>query len=63
MDPACMGGHSLRAGGITSLAKDGLSLADIQVQSGRKSLGTLATYVRLERSFEDSTLLRLGAYR
>lgn len=63
MDPACMGGHSLRAGGITSLAKDGLSLPDIQVQSGHKSLGALATYVRLERSFEDSPLLRLGAYR
>ena len=63
LDPAAMGGHSLRAGGIMSLVKDGLTPPDIQVQSGYKSLSTLATYVRLERPSEDSPLLRLGAYR
>ncbi|MCK0166972.1 hypothetical protein MWU52_05350 [Jannaschia sp. S6380] len=63
MDPAAMGGHSLCAGGIPSLAKDGLTLPDIQLPSGHESLGPLTIYVRLERSLEDCPLLRLAAYR
>lgn len=62
MAPACMGGHLLRTGGITLLAEGGLIQLNIQVHSGHKSLGTLATHVRLKRSSGDSPLKWLTVY-
>jgi len=62
MAPACTGGHLLRTGGITLLAEGGLIQFNIQVRSGHKSLGPLATRVRLKRSFGDSPLKWLKVY-
>lgn len=46
LDPMKFGAHSLRAGLATSAAINGVSVVDIQAQTGHASLKQLATYIR-----------------
>lgn len=62
-EPPWIGGYLLRVGGITSLVEDGLSLHKLLVWSDQKSLVGLTLFGRFERSFEDSVLKKLTAYR
>jgi integrase len=47
-DPHLYGGHSLRAGFITTSSENGANLAAIQHRTGQKSLRTLMRYIRLK---------------
>jgi len=53
LDPAKFGGHSLRAGFLTSAAKAGASIFKMADQSRHKSLETLRGYVRDADKFTD----------
>jgi integrase len=50
-DPATFGGHSLRAGFVTSAVKAGRTLMKICDQTGHKSLEMLRTYSRDAEAF------------
>ena len=50
-DPAAFGGHSLRAGYITSAAERGADLARIMDQSGHRNADTVMTYIRRANAF------------
>jgi integrase len=52
-DPALFGGHSLRAGFITSAARMGASIFKIQEISRHRSLQVLAGYVRDAQVYRD----------
>ena len=52
-DPALFGGHSLRAGFITSAARTGASIFKIQEISRHRSLQVLAGYVRDVQVYRD----------
>ena len=52
-DPALFGGHSLRAGFITSAARTGASIFKIQEISRHRSLQVLAGYVRDAQVYRD----------
>ncbi len=52
-DPALFGGHSLRAGFITSAARTGASIFKIQEVSRHRSLQVLAGYVRDAQIYRD----------
>ena len=52
-DPALFGGHSLRAGFITSAARTGASIFKIQEISRHRSLQVLAGYVRDAQIYRD----------
>jgi len=60
LDPASLGGHSLRAGFVTSAAMCGVPEAEIQATSGHRSLVTLRSYIRRASVFETSAVQRLG---
>ncbi len=53
LDPAMFGGHSLRAGFLTSAARAGASVFKMQEVSRHKSVDVLAGYVRSAELFED----------
>jgi site-specific recombinase XerD len=50
-DPAAFGGHSLRAGFVTSAVKRGANLIKITDVTGHKSLEMLKTYSRDAEAF------------
>ena len=52
-DPAAFGGHSLRAGFLTSAARAGASVFKMREVSRHKTIQVLANYVRDARIFED----------
>jgi site-specific recombinase XerD len=53
-DPATFGGHSLRAGFVTSAAKAGKSLDSIRRQTQHARLETLIGYIRHATAFDDN---------
>lgn len=53
LDPASFGGHSLRAGFLTSAAKRGASIFKMVDQSRHRSVETLRGYVRDAEIFRD----------
>ncbi len=53
-DPARYGGHSLRAGLLTSAARAGKSIWKMRDQSRHTSVDTLAGYIRDEERFTDN---------
>jgi len=53
LDPAKFGGHSLRAGFLTSAAAHGASIFKMADQSRHKSMDTLRGYVRDAEIFKD----------
>jgi integrase len=53
LDVAAFGGHSLRAGFLTSAAARGASIFKMADQSGHKSMDTLRGYVRNAEMFQD----------
>lgn len=61
--PADMSGPFLHTGDSTSLANDGLSLPNSQVQPWHNSPVSLFKDVGLTRSFDNRPLLRLETYR
>lgn len=46
LDPACLSGHSLRSGLVTSAAKAGIALHRIADQTGHRSMEMLRRYIR-----------------
>ena len=53
LDPTLFGGHSLRAGFLTSAANAGASIFKMMDQSRHKSVETLRGYVRDAERFKD----------
>jgi site-specific recombinase XerD len=53
-------GHSLRAGLITTAAREGRTLSSIQRQSRQKTLRILMGYVREEDAFKDNAAAGIG---
>jgi hypothetical protein len=53
LDPALFGGHSLRAGFLTSAASRGANLFKLMDQSRHRSVDTLRGYVRDAEIFKD----------
>jgi site-specific recombinase XerD len=53
LDPSMFSGHSLRAGFLTSAAKNGASLFKMMHSSRHRSVETLAGYIRDEELFKD----------
>ena len=53
LDPATVGGHSLRAGFLTEAARNKASLAKMQEVSRQKKVEVLLGYVRSAALFED----------
>lgn len=53
LDPASVGGHSLRAGFLTEAARTGASLPKMQEVSRQKKLDVLLSYIRSAELFED----------
>ena len=53
LDPTEFGGHSLRAGFVTSAAGTGASILTIQEVSRHKSVDVLSGYVRRVDLFKD----------
>ena len=53
LDPAAFGGHSLRAGFLTSAAAKGASIFKMMDTSRHKSVDTLRGYVRDAELFRD----------
>jgi site-specific recombinase XerD len=54
LDPSCLGGHSLRAGMVTTAARRRAPLTRIMAQSGHLRLDTLMGYVREAELFDDN---------
>lgn len=52
-DAVKFGGHSLRAGFLTSAARSGATIFQMQAQSRHKSVQVLSAYVRSAQLFED----------
>jgi site-specific recombinase XerD len=52
-DPAAFGGHSLRAGFLTSAAARGKALDRMMAVSRHKKVDTVMTYIRRAKDFED----------
>ena len=52
LDPACMAGHSLRAGFVTSAAETGADLLRIMAQSRHRRAETVQGYVRRANLFD-----------
>ena len=59
LDPAKYSGHSLRAGLVTTAAKEGASMAEIMQQTGHKSTDTVTRYIRKARLFDDTVTRRI----
>ena len=53
LDPATVGGHSLRAGFLTEAARSGASLPKMQEVSRQKKVEVLLGYIRSAKLFED----------
>ena len=53
LNPQEFGGHSLRAGFLTSAAARGANLFRLMDQSGHKSVETVRGYVRRAEEFKD----------
>ncbi|AIT82621.1 MULTISPECIES: hypothetical protein [Sphingomonadales] len=53
LDPATVGGHSLRAGLLTEAARSGASIAKMQEVSRQKKVEVLLGYVRSAELFGD----------
>lgn len=60
LNPKDFGGHSLRAGFITSAAEAGVAERHIQNQSRHKSLPVLRGYIRRGSLFRDNAAARVG---
>lgn len=54
LDPTRYGGHSLRAGFVTTAAKKGKSLDAIMRQTGHKSVAVVRGYIRHATVFDDN---------
>jgi site-specific recombinase XerD len=52
-DPDMFSGHSLRAGLLTSAAKQGANVFKMMASSRHRSIETLSTYVRDQELFKD----------
>ncbi len=52
-DPADFGGHSLRAGFVTSAAEKGATAERIMDHTGHKSIGMVRVYTRRADAFQD----------
>ena len=52
LDPATVGGHSLRAGFLTEAARSGASLTKMQEVSRQKKVEVLLGYIRSAELFE-----------
>jgi integrase len=59
LNKATYSGHSLRAGLVTTAAKEGASMAEIMAQTGHKSTDTVARYIRKARLFDDAVTRRI----
>ena len=60
LDPTVFGAHSLRAGLITSAAKNGVSLDVIMRQSGHTEVKTVLGYIRDAERFKRNAASRVG---
>ncbi|MHB1000896.1 MAG: site-specific integrase [Armatimonadota bacterium] len=54
LDPTRYSGHSLRAGLVTTAAKEGASMIEIMAQTGHKSTDTVIKYICKARLFDDT---------
>ncbi|MHB1000026.1 MAG: tyrosine-type recombinase/integrase [Armatimonadota bacterium] len=59
LNPDKYSGHSLRAGLVTTAAKEGASMIEIMAQTGHRSTDTVAKYIRKARLFEDTVTKRI----
>ena len=59
-DPGLFGGHSLRSGFATSAARAGVPEAQIQNQTGHRSLPVLRSYIRRGNLFVDNAAGKVG---
>jgi site-specific recombinase XerD len=60
LDPSRLGGHSLRAGMVTTATRNRAPLARVMAQSGHVRLDTLMGYVREAELFDDNASGYLG---
>lgn len=60
LDPSRLGGHSLRAGMVTTATRNRAPLARVMAQSGHVRLDTLMGYVREVELFDDNASGYLG---
>jgi hypothetical protein len=60
LKPEPLGGHSLRAGHVTQAAMNGVSKRGIMRQTGDKSVGILARYIRIGEIFTRNAAAGLG---
>ena len=60
LDPASLGGHSLRAGFATAAARGGASERAIAKQTGHRSMQVLRGYIREGELFTDNAAAALG---
>lgn len=60
LDPRRFAGHSMRAGLATQAAMNGVAEADIQRQTGHKSVAMLRRYVRLGSLFLNNASGKVG---
>jgi integrase len=58
--PEIFGGHSLRSGFATQVAKNGGQVADIMRQTRHKSVDTALKYVRIGQLFDRNPSTMLG---
>lgn len=58
LDPAEYGGHSLRAGFLTDMARDGHRLEDLMARSGHQSVDVALGYVRVGRMIGEEDPMR-----
>ena len=59
LDATKYSGHSLRAGLVTTAAKEGASMSEIMQQTGHKSTDTVTRYMRKARLFDDTVTRRI----
>ncbi len=60
LDPALFSGHSLRAGFVTSAARDGEQERTIMRTTGHKSIEMVLRYVREANAFAENAFNSLG---
>lgn len=59
LDSGKYSGHSLRAGLVTTAAREGASMIEIMSQTGHKSTDTVVKYIRKARLFDDTVTKRI----
>jgi site-specific recombinase XerD len=60
LDPRQVGAHSLRAGMITEMDRQGVSLPSIMKRSGHRSVATVVRYVRNRDPYAHDPLAKIG---